>query len=321
MASMPIIALVGPTATGKTALSVALAKQLGAVIVSADSRCVYQGLDIGTAKPTLVEREGVVHYGMDVALPTECFTVAQYQALATQTLQALQQANTPVIVVGGTGFYLQAALQCPHQVPAVPPNPAIRARLQAECELQGLPALYARLHQLDPRRASQLYPQDAFRILRALEIIEITGKPVPEAPTQPEQMQHQSPYSVHWLGLCWNNRERHRQVIANRVVQQVKDGWIEEVEHLVATHGSGAHALQVTHGYPEWVTYLQQVAVQTTAAKEFRQAVMTDITQQVQQYARRQHTWFQRNTAIQWFSVEDTHEQQRLQWALQACGL
>lgn len=306
--TLPVIAVVGATATGKTALSVALAKHLnsegvGSEIVSADSRYVYRGLDIGTAKPTEADRQGIPHALIDVADPTEQFTVAQYQAKATHAINTIHATGQIPIVVGGTGFYLRAVLQSPSQVPSVAPSPAIREALAHELETQGLAVLYQRLQQLDPVRASQLYPQDAFRIVRALEIIEATGQPVPQAVEEPP------PYPVIWLGLRWRDRDRHRALIAQRIAQQVADGWIDETEALMARYGGEAHALQTTLGYPEWMEHLAN-------NKTNPQPVMDTIALKTSQYAGRQRTWFNKNTAIHWLDVDDTPFTAQCAWAI-----
>jgi tRNA dimethylallyltransferase len=285
-----IIALVGPTATGKTARSVALAKRIGAAgIISADSRLVYQGLNIGTAKPTVAEQAGVPHYLIDVATPTTPFTVVDYRRLATPVLQRLQQEG-PVIVTGGTGLYLQALLQNGYVAP-VSPKQGFRQQL-ADITT---PALYQRLQGLDPRRAGDLYAEDRVRIIRALEIIAVTGHPVPIA-TPVTNLP-----GVLWLGLTYNNRDHHRQLITQRVQQMLADGWLAEVQTLVDTYGPDVHALGITHGYPECMAHLQGDLT--------KDELVASISLQVQQYARRQRTWFARNSAIHWQDVgEDSVE-------------
>jgi tRNA dimethylallyltransferase len=281
-----IIVITGPTATGKTAFSVALAQALGGLIISADSRLVYQGLNVGTAKPTLAEQGGVPHHMIDVTDPTDVYTVARYAEQATPILtHALQNTQQPVLVVGGTGLYLKALLQADF-VPAVPPDLVFRAA----CQPTPTPELYQQLQQQDPCRAVQLYAEDRVRIIRALEIIAATGQPVPQG-ERPKQW----PCPVVWLGLMDEDRDRHRATIAARVQTMVKDGWIEETRQLMQQHGPTAQALQVTHGYPEWMAYLQG---HTTHAQ-----AQESVTLQVQQYARRQRTWFKRNPAIHWFNA------------------
>lgn len=297
----PVIAIVGPTASGKTALSIALAQWLQSAaglnglvaIISADSQLLYQGLDIGTAKPTQEERDGIPHYGIDLATPVEMVTVAQYAQAMTAQLNACWQAGIVPIVVGGSGFYVQALLQ-ERTFPQVPPHPDIRAHWLAAAHDQPDPAawLYAQLQERDPLRASQLYPQDTTRVLRALEIIEMTGQPVPQ---QANTVVNRYPKTL-WLGTTWADRDAHRQVIAERVQAMVTAGWQEEVVQLIAQWGPAAHALKVAHGYPEWVAVAQGTMMPEEA--------MAIVTLNVQQYARRQRTWFGRNAAIQWLAVD-----------------
>ncbi len=297
-----VIAVVGPTATGKTGLSIALAKHLGTEIISADSRLVYRGLDIGTAKPTLAERDGIPHHLIDVVPSTEVFTVADYQALAKQALDdVIAQGNVP-IVVGGTGFYLRALLAAPNHIANVVPNAAFRADMQALYQQQGQAVLYNRLMACDPVRAKQLYPQDVTRVIRALEINHVTGQPVPQTDIHTLD----SPYNVVWLGLTYTDRAHHRAVIRQRVEEMLARGWRDEVACLAAAHGPNAHALHITHGYPE---LLATLPVEGAAAPAYCiEAVTVDIAQQVAQYARRQRTWFKKLPAIHWQQVDNQDE-------------
>ncbi len=289
-----VIAIVGPTATGKTGLSIALAKHLNTEIISADSRLVYKGLDIGTAKPTMAERDGVPHHLIDVADPTELFTVADYQTHAQQALQALiSQGKTP-IVAGGTGFYMRALLSAPNHIATISPNPAFREEMQQFYQQHGQDALFQKLHACDPVRAKQLYPQDINRVIRALEINHITGKPVPQTNIHATD---DSPYNVIWLGLTYADRDRHRAIIRQRVDAMLAAGWQDEVAHLDTTYGHHAHALHITHGYPELLATLTQPA-------PIMDTVAADIAQQVAQYARRQRTWFKKLPNIRWFTVD-----------------
>jgi tRNA dimethylallyltransferase len=285
---MAIIAIVGPTATGKTGWSVALAHQLGAEIISADSRLVYQGLNIGTAKPSVIEQQGVRHHMLDCVPPTDAYTVARYVSAAHPLLAGFDNPDRHVLVVGGTGLYFKQLLQAV-TVPAVPPDDAFRQTVHAVDS----PTLHHRLQGLDPRRASQLHPNDRTRIIRALEIIHHTGAPVPHA-VAAVTLPH-----IHWFGLTWADRNQHRQVIADRVHAMVAQGWIAEVEALMAQHGPHAHALGMTHGYPEWRAYLTGQCPYDTA--------LADTILQVQQYARRQRTWFtHQHPTVQWTDVGST---------------
>lgn len=304
--SPPVIVITGPTATGKTSLSIQLAKHYKCDILSADSRLLYTGLDIGTAKPTMSERDGIPHHLIDVALPTHTFTVAEYAQLATPIIEAAQQQGKPIIIAGGTGFYLQQLL-FKEQLPSVPPNEAFREELNQRINNEGLDSLYAELQAKDPVRAKQLYPQDASRIIRALEIIDATGLPVPQIrPTTPKYP------NTHWIGLRWEDTSSHRELITQRVDDMLTDGWLDEVNHLMTTYGADAHALTITHGYPELVAVLNG----NTPLDEAK----ADISTQVAQYARRQRTWFKRQPQLHWLNVDTSSLDDRVSQVLSLVG-
>jgi tRNA dimethylallyltransferase len=284
----PVIAIVGPTATGKTALSVELAHWLTTEIVSADSQVIYRELNIGTAKPTVEERQGIAHHMIDVAAPDEAYSAANYQAQATSHLQAIGTAGKIPIVVGGTGFYARALLQADF-IPDVPPNPEFRQAMADLAEREGPHALHARLRALDPERADALHPNDRVRVIRALEIIEATGQPVPK-------QSREKALQVLWFGLMFEDRDLLRRRIDQRIELMLQAGWLAEVETLVERYGSQAHALGVAHGYPELV---QVVLGQRSLADAVEQ-----IRINIHQYARRQMTWFRRNPDIFWLPCD-----------------
>ncbi len=283
----PIIAVVGPTATGKTSVSIELAVKFQTEIISADSQLVYQNLDIGTAKPTLKERKGVAHHMIDCVSPEETFTVEQYtqmaqEILAKKDLDKKTQADKPLIVTGGTGFYLRALLEG-IQLPGIPPSPDFRQALEKKTNQE----LYRQLQSQDPQRAAALYENDRPRIIRALEIIDATGEPVPQVKETP------NPHPVLWIGLNYSNRDEHRHLIDQRIEAMLSAGWLSEVEALMARFGTDAHALTVAHGYPEWIQYLQ--------GKLPYEEAISQVQLNIHQYARRQRTWFRRNSAIHWY--------------------
>ncbi len=287
--------IVGSTATGKTALSIALAKHLDAAFVlSADSQQVYEGLNIGTAKPTVEEQAGVLHYGLDMALPTQLFSTVQFQQYALPLLTEAFRKGQSVVVSGGTGFYLQGLLQ-PYQLPSVPPNPAFRNTLATVDTL----ALYAQLQAKDPARASCLEPQDKHRIIRALEIIDATNAPVPTT-WQPSLLeQHLPPEhrpTIHWVGLQPADKLAHWAKMEARVACMLEQGWLAEVAALAACYGADCPALQVAIGYPELLGVL--------AGKQSLAAAQLQININVRQYARRQRTWFKKNPEIAWLSAD-----------------
>jgi tRNA dimethylallyltransferase len=286
--SKRVIAVVGSTATGKTALGVVLAQWLDTEVISADSQVIYRELDIGTAKPTEAERQGIPHHMIDVAAPNEAFSAATYKGQANAHLNRLWAEGKTPIVVGGTGFYTRALLQAEF-IPDVPPNPAFRQSMQELAEQAGSPALHQLLADRDPLRAGDLHPHDQVRIIRALEIIEATGKPVPRE-SRSKDLQ------VLWVGLTYADRDLLRARIDRRIEAMIAEGWLAEVEALVARYGPEAHALQVAHGYPE--------LVQVVLGQRTLEDALAQVRINIHQYARRQMTWFRRNPEIQWLMAD-----------------
>lgn len=283
-ASGPVIAIVGPTATGKTTLGAALARHLGTEVISADSQLIYRELDIGTAKPSNEELQGVPHRMIDVAAPDEIFSAAMYQTQAAAHLERLWAGGRVPVVVGGTGFYIRALLEAEF-IPEAPPNPAFRKRMNALADAEGSQILHQLLEAKDPERAADLHPNDRFRLIRALEIIEATGRPVPRQARRKD-------IPVLWIGLGYADRALLDVRINARIERMLDAGWLFEVEALVRRYGREAHALGVAHGYPELVRVVTGECALETAVEQIRI--------NVRQYARRQMTWFRRNPAIRW---------------------
>ncbi len=294
-----VIAILGPTATGKTALSVEIAQWLGTEIISADSQLIYRELTIGTAKPSMKERGGIAHHMIDVAEPTEIYSAANYQTDASAILKTVQHAGKIPVVTGGTGFYLKALLQADF-IPSVPPNPVFREAMHRLAQQHGSAYLHNRLYALDPVRAEALHPNDTVRIIRALEIIDATGLPVPNAPVQKS-------LDVLWLGLMYEDRDLLRARIDERIEAMMQAGWLTEVESLVRQYGPQAHALHVAHGYPE----LMSVALGECTLPQALERVRLNI----HQYSRRQMTWFRRNPDIHWLACDTLNSAERLEWA------
>ena len=295
MKSRPILAIVGPTATGKTGLSLILAESLKPYgitpeIISADSRVIYQELNIGTAKPTPAEQALVKHWMVDVAKPTEAYSAARYQAEAEPILANLMQGTgTLPMVVGGTGFYIKSLLE-EEFIPPVPPDLAFREAILRWASTQPAHALHEKLRAQDPDRAAALHPNDTFRLVRALEIIHTTGQKVPNRPTLKN-------LPIQWIGLMYEDRDILRRRIGQRIQHMMKDGWLDETESLLKRYGEEVEALRVTHGYPELVAVIQGKQALTEALEQ--------IQINIQQYATRQMTWFKKNPAIQWFTLDE----------------
>jgi tRNA dimethylallyltransferase len=288
-----VVAVVGPTATGKTRLGITLAEYLQSEVISADSRVIYRELNIGTAKPDAAETRGIPHHMVDVADPLEEFSAVRYRDMAKPILDRILAEGKVPVVVGGTGFYLRALLEASH-FPEVPPNEAFRKQMAALAGEKGAQLLHGLLQEKDPVRAAALHPNDQFRVIRALEIIESTGKPV-------SQGEMEMPYHVTWFGLYCENRDFLRDRIDRRIEAMLDAGWLDEVRTLVKQYGTDAKALQVAHGYPELAAYLEGRLSWDEALNQMRI--------NIHQYARRQMTWFRAERFQQydmhWFALDE----------------
>jgi tRNA dimethylallyltransferase len=294
----PLIVLAGATATGKTGLSIRLAERIpGAEIISADSRQVYRGLDIGTAKVPLAERRGIPHHGLDLADPDEAFSVADFARHTNDALRGIATRNRTAILVGGTGLYLRAVGRG-LALDQVPSDPALRANIDLEFEAEGLAPLVGRLQRLAPNLAATVDLRNARRVTRALEIAELQGdRPLPEARGYPGP-------SV-WLGLSVQP-PTHRAWIAQRVRQQFDAGLIDEAAAIRAKGYPGTLRSLSAIGYPEAFAVLD--------GRMTREAAIAEDAQRNVRFAKRQATWFRREPGIDWFDATDADP---LPWALE----
>jgi tRNA dimethylallyltransferase len=270
------VVICGPTATGKTELGIALAQKLDSVIINADSRQVYQELDIGTAKPTPAQRAQVPHFLVDWVAPTVKVTVAEYQRAAQALISQWQGRGKIPVLVGGSGLYVQAVVRG-LSIPPVAPQPALRAQLSTYSQ----PERYAFLQQIDPASAAKIHPHDPVRTLRALEVYYVTGIP-------PSQLQGQQPppYPVLFLYL---DSEHLVQRINQRTQKMLAAGLVQETERLQAKYGADLPLLK-TLGYQEIGNYLAGHSTLATA-----QALIVKHTYQL---AKRQRTWFRAQTGL-----------------------
>lgn len=301
----PLLVLVGPTAVGKTSLSLRLAEALNGEVVSADSMQVYIGMDIGTAKPTREERARVVHHLIDVVEPTEPFSVARYAELAHQAIAAIHTRGHLPILTGGTGLYIRAVVDG-LPLPPAPPNPEIRARLAEEARRLGPAALHERLARVDPVSAARLHPNDLRRIIRALEIYETTGRPrsATQAPSGAA-----SRYRAHWFGLTRPRASLYKR-IDERVEAQIAAGLVQEVQALRA-RGWNPRATSVQAlGYKEILDYLDGKVTLEEAKARLKKAT--------RQYAKRQLSWWRADRRIRWINLDDWTEEEACCWIVQA---
>ncbi len=291
MALPKVAVMVGPTAVGKTAVALELAAALGGEIVNADSMQVYRGLDIGTAKPTPAEQARVRHHLVDVADPGEPYDAARYSAAARAAIARLHQAGVPPLVAGGTGLYIKALLAGLFQ-----PDQGVhkvRPRLARELTDQGLPALWARLDALDPATAKRLAPGDTYRIVRALEVVEATGRPLSE--WHAAHNFQDRPYETVKLGLDLPREELYRRIEV-RVEAMLAQGWLEEVRRLLQRYPPEIKPLQAL-GYRHLVAQLAgSLSLDEAAA-------LTKID--TRHYAKRQFTWFRADPEVRWFHPQD----------------
>ncbi len=289
----PLDVLVGCTAAGKTALSLALAERLGAEILSMDSMQVYRGLDVGTAKPGPADRARVPHHLLDLVDPDERYDVQRYLADFEAAEAAVRARGRVPLVVGGTGFYLQAILYGLFEGPAV--DLALRARLVARAASEGLGALHAELAHADPPSARRIHPNDEKRVVRALEVLEQTGRPLSEWQTEwAREGRARAGRPRRIVGLARAEPGLSAR-IAERTSAMLAAGWVEEARRVRSGPGFGPTAIQAL-GYREVLALADgQATLEETAAR---------IALRTRQFARRQRTWFRRFPEIQWIDPE-----------------
>ncbi|MEO7913637.1 MAG: tRNA (adenosine(37)-N6)-dimethylallyltransferase MiaA [Roseiflexaceae bacterium] len=280
---IPLLVIVGPTAVGKTALAIALAQALGGEIISADSRQVYRGMDIGTAKPSADERAAIAHHLIDVVDPNEEFSLALYQDLATAAIAAVAARDRLPLLVGGTGQYLAALLEGWH-IPRVAPQPELRAALEREAALHGAAALHMRLALIDPVAASGILPTNLRRVIRALEVYELTGQPISE-----QQQKLPPPYRTKTLWLTRPAAELYER-IDTRVDAMLADGLLAEVRGLVERGYGWELPAMSGLGYREFQPYFTSQATLEDA--------ITRLKFDTHAFARRQPGWFRRLPAL-----------------------
>ena len=285
-----IICIAGPTASGKTALAVALAKELNGEVVSCDSMQVYRRMDIGTAKPTMDEMQGIVHHMIDVAEPEEDFSVSRYCAMAAPIVDDILARGKTALIAGGTGLYMDALIQGNDFAPF--PSTGVRENLEQEAREQGIQLLYDRLSEIDPEAAARLHLSDQKRIIRALEVYLETGQTITEHNRKTQLLPPR--YSPLWLGLDFENRADLYHRIDRRVGLMLEMGLIDEIQGLLSSGIPQKCTAMQAIGYKEFVAALNGEATVEEAADQVRQSS--------RRYAKRQLTWFRRNKKIHWLT-------------------
>ena len=282
---MTLIFIVGATATGKSDLAIKVAQKLQGEVVNADSMQLYKGMDVGTAKLSKNERQGIEHHLIDILEVTEDSSAAQYQALARATIDELLLKGIPTIVVGGTGLYVKSILD---DLNFPDTNEEVRARLQRECESIGALALHAKLAKLDPAAAAAIPAQNSRRVMRALEVIELTGRPF--TANLPRQGSSRYP-DAKQFGLVMD-REKLSDVISNRVERMWEKGFVAEVRELLAKGLREGKTARAALGYSQIIRFLDGELSEIEAQEDTKRAT--------RQYSRRQETWFSRDNRITW---------------------
>ena len=288
-----VICVVGPTATGKTALAVELALALNGEVISCDSMQVYDHMAIGTARPDPAELRGVPHHMLAVADPAEDYSVGRFVETADGILQDILARGKTAILAGGTGLYVDSLVAGRSFLPT--PQTGRREALEALAEAQGIEAVLERLRQVDPESAARLHPGNRRRIIRALEVYEETGKTMTQHNAETAALPKR--YDAAWLGLDFSDRQALYRRIDLRVDRMLEQGLLEEIRALLERGVSaGATALQAI-GYKEFLPVLLENAPLEPAVEAVKQGS--------RRYAKRQLTWFRRNEAIHWLLLPD----------------
>ena len=284
---MKLIVICGATATGKSDLAVTLAQEIDAEIINADSMQLYKGMDIGTAKITIEERKGIAHHLMDLLDVTQDANVAWFQETARAAIAEIHARGKNVIVVGGTGLYIKAILD---ELNFPDTDPVVRAELELEFATKGIGPLFERLEKLDPAAALAIDKANSRRVIRALEVIKITGKPF--TANLPREESSRYPYAQQF-GLVMD-RDALSERISNRVERMWELGLVAEAEKLMLAGITQGVTAQRALGYAQVIAQIEGKVTEEEAKEETKRAT--------RQYARRQETWFSRDARITWIS-------------------
>ncbi len=295
----PLLIILGPTATGKSALAIKLAAESNGEIISADSMQVYQGMDIGTAKPSKESLESVPHHLINIINPDEPWSVADFLEQANKLIAEILKRGKLPIIVGGTGLYLNSFL-LGFSFPITPAKPKIRSRLEALANEKGNEFLWEKLNSIDPKTAKRLSVNDKKRIIRALEVYESTGKPI-------SKLQKKSPikdeYNLILIGLNME-REKLYENINRRVQDMLERGLIKEVRYLFKSGYNKTLPSMQALGYKEVIDYLE-------GKTDFKETVEL-IKKRTRNFARRQMTWFRRFDGVTWFEGGDNADHKKI---------
>ncbi|MGN8646913.1 tRNA (adenosine(37)-N6)-dimethylallyltransferase MiaA [Gracilibacillus sp. HCP3S3_G5_1] len=284
-----LVVIVGPTAVGKTALSIEVAKRLNGEVISGDSMQIYRGLDIGTAKVTEAEKSGVPHYMIDILDPTETFSVADFQKQVQENIKIIQQKNKLPIIAGGTGLYIQSVLY-DYQFASNERSSKYHEQIEAQIDREGIESVYQRLREVDPLQAEKIHPNNRRRLIRALEVYDRTGMTMTE---YQQKQQAESRYDFRIIGLEMERSLLYER-INKRVDQMIELGLIEEVRRLYHAGLENTQAMRGI-GYKEILSYLKgEVSLEEATETLKRNS---------RRFAKRQYTWFKNKMPVNWYPV------------------
>ena len=298
-----VVAIVGPTAVGKTQLSIELAKRFNGEIISGDSMQVYKGMDIGTAKISPKEMQGIPHHLIDSKEPIEEYTAADFKGHVHKLIEDITKNGRLPIIVGGSGLYIQAAL-FDYNFPEIKRNEERTDELTKQVREEGIDSIYKRLIEVDPEQAERIHPNNHRRVIRALEIYETTGRS--KSDWERDQTS-ESPFNIIFVGLEME-REKLYSEINRRVDVMLQDGLLEEVTHLYKQGLESTQAMKAI-GYKEFIPYLE-------GREELTDAIDT-LKQNSRRYAKRQYTWFRNKLDINWYSVTPETKDEKFMLILQ----
>lgn len=305
---IPLVAIVGPTASGKTALSISLAKHFDAEIVSADSMQIYEGMDIATAKPTVSEMDNIVHHLIGFVKTDRKFSVADYINIARDKIKEINSQNKKIIIVGGTGLYINSLID--NIKFEEEENNGLREKLNIEAQKYGGEHLLNQLRELDPEYAKKLHSNDLGRIIRGIEINTIFGHSMAEHKRLSRAVE--SEYTPLIIGIDYKDRQKLYDRINKRVDLMIENGLVEEAKHFYSKLDSDKTAIQAI-GYKEIFPFLEGKLSLEEAIENLKKATRN--------YAKRQLTWFRKDSRVNWLYADELSSEEVLEKAKELCNL
>ena len=299
MDKIKIAVILGPTASGKTALGIEMAKRFGGEVVSADSMQIYEGMDISTAKPTPEEMNGIPHHLIGFLPRDRAFSVAEYVDLAGKAIRDISDRGKLPIIVGGTGLYIDSLVEN-IKFPDITSDEKVRERISNDIETLGVDAVFERLKECDPETAAELHPNNKVRVIRALEVFELTGRKLSEL--KAESRLEPSPYDAVMIGLNCRDRQKLYDRINKRVDIMAENGLVEESRAVYENSDMKTAANAI--GYKELIPYFKNEA-------DFSVCI-DKIKQETRRYAKRQLTWFGKNAKIQWLMLDEFDNKEKI---------